>query len=575
MEELIKVSLGEASADLLLEGEMLNVYTGELLETNIAVKGGLIAYVGKEPRPALNSLKIRKGYILPAFIDGHIHIESSLLTPSRFAVAVIPRGTCCVVTDPHEIANVMGVEGIKYMIKDSSRTPLKVYVTIPSCVPSTSLETSGSSIGVKEINEIKKMEQVIGLGEVMDFPGVLSRDPEVLAKIRACKGLVIDGHAPGLRGAELSAYISAGIYSDHESVSMEEAYDKLSKGMMVMVREGSASKNLSELIGLVSSRNSRRFMLVTDDKSADDLMSEGHLDHSLRRAVEEGVDPVEAVRMVTLNPAEYFGLKQYGGIAPGKVADITVVNSLDEFEVNQVFINGVLLAKNGECLVVSTEAPPPIPVLGTMNFNPVGKQELAIRYSDGSEVLVRVIVAIDGQIITGDSVELMRAQDGLMKPDVGRDILKVCVVERHKGTGRVGKGFVKGFGLNKGAIASSIAHDSHNIISVGVDDGDIIAAVNHLREINGGLVVYHEKPLAELRLPVAGLMSDRPAEKVVEDLKRINEAAASLGCKLSSPFSTISFLALPVIPELKITDRGLVDVTKHKLVDIFTSLDLS
>ena len=569
MEELIEVCLGKTPADLLIHGELVNVFTGEVSESYIGVKGGHVAYVGESPIPALKEIDLQSRYILPAFIDGHIHIESSLMTPSRFAAAVIPRGTCCVVADPHEIANVMGVDGVRFMIEDSSRTPLLVYVTIPSCVPSTGLEISGARIGVEEIEELKGMERVIGLGEVMNYPAVLSRDPEMLEKIRACGGMVVDGHAPGLRGAELCAYVSAGIGSDHESTSREEAYRKLALGMMVMVREGSASKNLSELVGIVSGRNARRFMLVTDDKSADDILSEGHIDHCLRRAVEEGVDPVEAVRMATLNPAEYFGLKHLGGVAPGRAADIAVVDSLKDFNVTHVLIDGELVAEKGVYRGEIKGAPPPYVGRRTVNFNRVRPEDVAIRYAGVGEALVRVIGVVDGQITTEALQERLEVAGEKVLPDVERDILKVCVVERHRGTGRIGRGFVKGFGLVDGAMASSVAHDSHNVVSVGATDRDICGAVNRVRELNGGLVVYRGKTLAELPLPVAGLMSTEAAEDVAEQVRDLNRAAASLGCGLAAPFGTISFIALPVIPELKITDHGLVDVTRFKVVDLF------
>jgi len=568
LEELIEVCLGRKPADLLIHGELVNVFTGETSESYVGVKGGQIAYVGESPIPTLEKLDLRSGFILPAFIDGHIHIESSLLTPSRFAAAVIPRGTGCVVADPHEIANVMGVDGVRFMIEDAARTPLQVYVTIPSCVPSTDLETSGASIGVEEIEEMRGMEGVIGLGEVMNYPGVLSRDPEMIGKIRACAGMAVDGHAPGLRGAELCAYVSAGIGSDHESTSVDEAYQKMSLGMMVMMREGSASRDLSELAGVVTERNARRLMLVTDDKSADDILSEGHMDHCLRRAVEEGIDPIEAVRMTTLNPAEHFGLRHLGGVAPGRAADMTVVDSLEDFNVTHVIINGELVAEGGAYRGGIREAPTPYAGRGTMNFSPVRPEDIAISYS-GEEAIVRVIGVIDGQIRTEALRERMRVVEGKVQPDAGRDILEVCVVERHRGSGRIGTGFVRGFGLAEGAMASSVAHDSHNVVSVGANERDICGAVNRVREMGGGQVVYRGKPLAELPLPVAGLMSPDEAEVVAGGARELNRAAASLGCDLASPFGTLSFVALPVIPELKVTDQGLVDVASFKVVSLF------
>ncbi|MFQ6054222.1 MAG: adenine deaminase, partial [Candidatus Bathyarchaeia archaeon] len=482
---------------------------------------------------------------------------------------VIPRGTCCVVADPHEIANVMGVEGVRFMIEDAMRTPLLVYTTIPSCVPSTALETSGARIGVEEIEALRGVERVIGLGEVMNYPGVLSKDPELMEKIRACGGMVVDGHAPGLTGAELCAYVSAGIGSDHESTSREEARWKLSLGMMVMMREGSASKNLSALAGLVSDRNARRFMLVTDDKSADDILAEGHMDHCLRRAVEEGVDPVEALRMATLNPAEYFGLRHLGGVAPGRAANMAAVDSLRGFSVTHVLIDGELVAEGGVYLGGIRGAPPSHIGRRTVNFGPLRPEDVAVGYAGGDEALVRVIGVVEGQIRTEALQARLRVHGGMVPPDVERDILKVCVVERHRGTGRIGRGFVKGFGLVEGALASSVAHDSHNVVAMGANDRDLCGAINRVRELNGGLVAYRGGAVAELPLPVAGLMSTEPAGDVAERASELNRAAASLGCGLASPFGTLSFLALPVIPELKITDHGLVDVTGFKVVGLF------
>jgi len=569
LEELIEVCLNEKPADLLLHGELFNVYTGDISESYIAIKGGRIAYVGQGPISSIKEIDLHSKYILPAFIDGHIHIESSLLTPSQFAVSVIPRGTCCVVTDPHEIANVMGVNGVRFMIEDSSRTPLRVYVTIPSCVPSTELETSGAFLGIQEVEEMKGLECVIGLGEVMNYPGVISRDPDVIGKIKTCNEMLIEGHAPGLSGEKLSAYVSAGIYSDHEATSSEEAYEKMALGIRIMIREGTASKNLSELVKIVNHKNARRFIFVTDDISAEDILSKGHIDYVLRRAVEEGVDPVEAIRMATLNSAEYFGLKHLGGVAPGMSADISVVDSLKDFNVTHVFLRGELVAKNGTYKGAIKGSPSSYAKRRTINFKPLQPEDLAIKYIDVEEAKVRVIGVIESQIKTEALIEKLAVARGIVKSDLERDILKVCVVERHKGTGRIGRGFVKGLGLKKGAIASSVAHDSHNVISVGTEDEEMCGAINRVRELSGGLVVYSAKTIAELPLPVAGLMTPKGVEEVTDRITGINRALSSLGCNLSSPFSTISFLTLPVIPELKITDRGIIDVLNFKVVDLF------
>ena len=573
---LMDVSLGSSPADMLLFGNLVNVYTGIISESYIGVKDRRIAYIGSKPIRASKRVNLDSKYILPAYIDGHVHIESSLMIPSRFAAAVIPRGTCCVVADPHEIANVRGVEGVKFMIEDSARTPLRVYFMIPSCVPATNLETSGAEIGLEEIEELKKFERILGLGEVMNFPGVINGEREILDKIKACEGMVVDGHAPGLRGEKLCAYVSAGINSDHESVAEDEAREKLSFGMWIMIREGSTAKNLSELAEIVSKGSPERTMLVTDDRHVEDLITEGHMDHCLRRAVEEGIDPVDAVRMATLKPAEYFGLEHLGGIAPGKLADIVIANDLEEFKAETVLIDGKIVAKDGEYIGGISGPVPKESVKGTVNVKEIRPRDLSITCSreerDKGKVTARVMGIIVDQIITEELRFEMETHREEVQPDQERDILKICVVERHRGTGRIGKGFVKGFGLREGAISSTVAHDSHNVIAVGTNDGDICKAVNRLRETNGGFVIVSgNRVLDELPLPVAGLMTTLEAKDVAEKSEGMKEVAARLGCKLRNPFMTLSFLALPVIPKLKITDYGLVDVERFEVVDLFVN----
>ena len=569
-------ALSRSPVDLLLHGNLLNVYSGNISESHVGIRGGKISYVGKKPIPNRNSVKLGSGYMVPAYIDGHIHIESSLMIPSQFARTVIPRGTCSVVADPHEIANVRGVEGVKSMIRDSLRTQLRVYFMIPSCVPATRLETSGAEIGIEDIKQLKRLGQILGLGEVMNYQGVIDRDKEVLGKIDACRGMVIDGHAPGLRGEGLCAYVSAGINSDHESVTEDEAAEKLSLGMWVMIREGSTAKSLAELAKIVSKGSPERAMLVTDDRHAEDLLTEGHIDNCLRRAVEAGVDPVDAVRMTTLKPAEYFGLKDLGGIAPGKWADITIVNNLREFIAEKVFIGGKIVAKDGRYLGGMKGHLPADAEMSTVNLKEIQPQDLSIPYNqmqaalEEDEVTARVIGIVEDQIVTEDLRYRMRFRHGQVQSDPERDLLKICVAERHRGTGRIGKGFVKGFELIEGAIASTVAHDSHNAIAVGTNDSDLCRAIDRLREMNGGLVILNEgKVLGELPLPVAGLMSTLEAAEVAGKVRKLKETCATLGCKLRNPFMTLSFLALPVIPKLKITDHGLVDVEKFEVVNLF------
>ena len=558
---------GHVKIDLLIHGNLVNVYSGDISESYIGVKDGIIRYVGKRHIRAREEMDVDSKFILPAYIDGHVHIESSLVTPSRFAAAVIPHGTCCVVADPHEIANVCGVDGIKFMIEDSLRTPLKVYFMIPSCVPATNLETSGAKIGVNEIEELKENKWILGLGEVMNFPGVIKGDEEVIAKIKACEGMIIDGHAPGLRGEDLCTYIAAGIMSDHESVTADEALEKLSLGMWIMIREGSSAKNLADLACIVSKGCPERVMLVTDDRHADDLITEGHLDHVLRRAVEEGIDPMDAVRMVTIKPSEYFGLRRLGAIAPGKSADIVIVEDLKSFQADMVIINGGVVARRGEYLGRLESLPAETAVKRTIRVNELSPEAFKISY-EGSEESVKVLVikVLPDQIVTEKMLCELPVKNGEVLPSLEQDVLKICVVERHHGTGRIGKGFIHGFGLRSGALASTVAHDSHNIVVVGVNDDEISRAVNRIREINGGLVAVEDGAVkCELPLPIGGLMSNKGVKFIAERMRALNESAAEMGCSLKSPFMTLSFMALPVIPKLKITDMGLVDVESMRI----------
>ncbi|MBS7624231.1 adenine deaminase [Candidatus Bathyarchaeota archaeon] len=571
IEDLIDSCLGRKPLDLLIYGQIVNVYSGEVFKGYVGVKRGIIAYVGVNPKPSRERLEYPSEYILPAYIDGHIHIESSLMTPRMFARAVIPHGTCCVIADPHEIANVLGLDGIKFMIESSEKTPLKAYFMIPSSVPSTDLETSGAKIGLDEINALKGFRPILGLGEVMNYVGVVRADKKILEKIYACKGMVIDGHAPGLRGDSLCAYILAGIRSDHEALSPDEAREKIGLGMWIMIREGSTTKALSNLAGIVSRGCPGRVMLVTDDRHAGDIIREGHIDHCLRRAVEEGIDPIDAVKMVTIKPAEYFRLQDLGAISPGKSADIVIVNNLREFRAKLVLIDGTIVSKDGSYLYAEHMEKRTTP-LGSINIGELKVEDLRINHPKikHGRAIVRVIGLVEGQIYTEEEHCEMEVSNWEVKQDPERDILKICVVERHKSSGRIGKGFVRGFMLRRGAIASTVAHDSHNIIAVGVNDNDIYRSILRLREINGGFVIVDGgKVAAELPLPIAGLMADLEAEEIAQKTENLERAASNLGCKTKSPFMALSFLSLPVVPKLKITDYGLIDAEKLKAVDIF------
>ncbi|MBS7607203.1 MAG: adenine deaminase [Candidatus Bathyarchaeia archaeon] len=571
MKNLIDACLGISPLDMVISGQIVDVYGGIIFDGYVGIKDGLIVYVGSKPKLARENLDFKSKYILPAYIDGHVHVESSLMRPSAFARAVIPHGTGCVIADPHEIANVMGLDGIKFMIEDAKMTPLKFYFMIPSSVPSTNLETTGGKIGLDEIRALKSFRNILGLGEVMNYRGVIDKDEAILEKIEACRGMIIDGHAPGLRGDELCAYILVGVGSDHEVISLDEAREKISLGMWIMIREGSTAKAISRLIKVVSKGCPERVMLVTDDRHADDILREGHIDYCLRRVVEEGLDPVDAIRMVTLKPAEYFKLSNLGSLSPGKSADIAIINNLRDFRPELVLINGRVVAKDGKYLG-AVEKPDKSVAIGSVNIGGLRIGDLAIRHPsvEYGRVTVRVIGLIRDQILTDEIHCEMAIVDGEVKPDLDRDILKICVVERHRGSGRVGRGFVTGFGLKGGAIASTFAHDSHNIIAVGTNDSDLYRAILRIKEINGGLVIVNGgKIFEELPLPIAGLMANLEAEEIAEKIRALEIAASNLGCKIKNPFMAMSFLSLPVVPKLKITDYGLIDAESLRVVSVF------
>lgn len=563
-EELIAAARGEVEVDLLLAGGRLaNVLSGEVYPADVAIHRGRI--VGFECSSAGRVLELDGQIIAPGFIDGHVHIESSMVTVPEYARAVVPRGTTTVVADPHELANVWGTEGIRYILDSSEEVPLNVYVMLPSCVPATDLETAGASLRAEDLAPLMQDDRVLGLAEMMNYPGVLLRDAEVMAKLALAEGRPVDGHAPGLSGRDLSAYIAAGIGSDHECTTIEEAREKVRSGMHIMLREGSAAKNLRDLLPLVTPANVGRFLFVSDDRHPADLLGQGHIDFMVRTAVEQGLEPILALQIASINAARYFGLPHLGAIVPGYRADLVVLDGLESLRVAKVIKDGTLVAEDGRLCV-------PLRAAGgadlrRMNIAPLGPGSFAIMAQPGP---ARVIGVVDGQIVTRSLSLPPKIKDGLVVSDTERDILKMAVVERHRGTGNVGLGLVQGFGLARGAIATSVAHDSHNIAVVGVSDEDMLAAVRKVAEMGGGLVALADGVVqARLPLPVAGLMSEARLEEVEQGLGECIAAARGLGCRLSDPFMTLSFLCLPVIPELKLTDRGLVDVREFRLVGMF------
>ena len=564
IENLIAAARGEEPADLLLKNaRLVNVLSGEIHAADVAVAGGQV--LGWGAYEAREVVDVEGRFICPGFLDAHVHLESAMVRPAEFARAVVPRGTTGVFTDPHEIANVLGLEGVRYMLQASEGLPLRVYVMAPSCVPATTRETAGAELTAADIEALWAHERVIGLAEMMNFPGVLYRVPEVLAKLRAAAGRPIDGHAPGLGGLDLNAYVAAGVRSDHETTELEEAREKLRSGMHLMIREGTTARNLEALLPVVTPANAGMCHFCTDDRHPDTLLTEGGVDDVVRKAIARGLDPVTAIQMATINTARYFRRWDMGAVAPGLQADLVVLDDLEGLRAWRVYAGGRLVAKEGRYLAATAEGAP-VPVPRSMNVDPAAV-DFTIRPGKGP---ARVIGIIPEQIVTEDLRLEPTVVDGAVVADPARDLIKMAVVERHRGTGRAGLGLVRGLGLRSGALASSVAHDSHNVVVAGAGDDDMRAALVAVVEMGGGQVVVDGgRVLAACPLPIAGLMSDRPLPEVRDQVAALTEAARGLGSSLPDPLMTMSFLALAVIPALKLTDRGLVDVTRFDFVPLF------
>ena len=565
-EAFIKAARGESPCDVLLENaRIVDVFSGGIIAGSVSVCGGRIAGVGDYP--AHRAVDMGGRFIAPGFIDSHVHIESAMTCVGEFARAVVVRGTTAVVADPHEIANVLGADGLRYMLDSAQGQPVDVFYTLPSCVPATGLETAGARLTADDLEPFFHEPRIVALGEMMNYPGVLHGDPEVLKKIEIARrfGKPVDGHAPGLSGRDLAAYVAAGITSDHECTTAAEALEKLTAGMHIMIRQGTGARNLVDLLPIATERSSRRLMWCTDDRHPHDLLAEGHIDSIVGEAIRRGLDPVTAIRMATLHPAERFGLTHLGAVAPGRQADFVVFSDLSAPRIEEVYVRGELIARDGR-LVAGIRTPAPMAAPPSMQ---VDLGALDFRIAAGGRQ-IRVIELVPDQLITRHGTAAAPVEGNLLVSDPSRDLLKIAVVERHTGSGRIGLGMVRGFGLKQGALASSVAHDSHNIIVTGVADADMRAAVEEVVAMGGGLAAAAGgRIIARLPLPVAGLMSLEPVQIVNDAMNRLLLAARELGSPLKDPFMALSFLALPVIPELKITDRGLVDVQQFKHVSLF------
>lgn len=560
---------GRKPADLVLQNvRVLDVFTGQIIEGSLAVKDGIIlgfgSYGGEEERD------MKGAWVLPGFIDSHVHIESSLCAPGEFARAVVPLGTTTVVADPHEIANVLGMEGIKFMMGNGDGVPLDIHYMLPSCVPATEFEDSGAVLDASDLNELMDHPSVLGLGEVMDYPGVLEGNPELFRKIDLAlsRSKRVDGHGPEISGRDLNGYRCAGITTEHECSTREEMEERLSRGMYILIREGSAARNLETLVAGVTPGNSRRCLFCTDDKHPADILTEGHIDYNIRRAVELGLDPVTAVQMATLNAAECYGFRDRGAVAPGYRADLVVVEDLSSFRVKEVYKDGRLAAREGQALFTV----PPVKdetVKNTVHLSPLSPDRFSLELSGDT---AHVMVLSGHSLVTRKAVrEVPRSREGLFLSPPDQDILKLSVIERHGKTGNLGLALVENYGLKNGAAATTIAHDSHNLIVIGDSDADMAAAANALIRAGGGMVLVRDGRVLELLpLPVAGLMSDEPVEVIRDKAESINTKAWDLmGVNRDlDPFMTLAFLSLPVIPELKLTARGLFDVIAFRFIPL-------
>lgn len=565
---LLAAARGEVPADLLLaNGRVLNVFTGEIESIDVAIIDGRIAGLGRGYK-ATEVFDLRGSYLAPGLIDAHVHVESSLCTPAQFAAAIVPRGVTTAVVDPHEIANVAGPDGVRFISSASAGLPLDLQVMAPSCVPSTSMSTAGGTIDAKDIASLRKEGIARGLAEVMNYPATIGGDAVMLEKLAAMSGRPLDGHCPGVTGKDLNAYAAAGVGSDHESVTIEEAREKLARGLYLLIREATNARNLSALLPLVTPANSRRICFCTDDRTAGDLIRVGSVDDMVRRAIAFGIDPIEAIRMATLNPAEWFGLRNVGAIAPGRAANLFAFDDLRQPTAKFVFSRGKLIARDGAIVSdqASRFAPTRPPTLGRCE---ISWNDICLKIPARSK-RIRAIGSRPDQLVTDHRVMDARVLEGHAVSNVSSDLLKMAVIERHGSTSNAGLGFIQGFGLHRGAIAGTVAHDHHNLVAIGCDDASMFTAARAAAANGGGLAVaVGENVIARLPLPIGGLMSDKSLSEVAAGYDCVVTAARELGSSLHDAFMAMSFMALEVIPSLKLTDKGLVDVERFQIVDLF------
>lgn len=579
---LAKVAIGEAYADLVIKnGTLVNVYSGELLEyMDVAIAAGRIAYVGNADHTIGQQTVIIDAsgkYISPGLLDGHMHVESTMLSVTEFAKAALAKGTTGIFMDPHEIANVFGTEGVRLMHEEGQQLPLKVFTTFPSCVPATDdLEDAGATLEVNDIKEGLLWDNVVGLGEVMNFPGVIYGDPKMCGEINETieSGKTVTGHFPSDDDRMLQAYIASGVTSDHETITREQGLHKVRLGMHLMIREGSAWHDVKEVIKVVTvdKVNTDNISLVTDDVNPQTLVEKGHLNHVVRRAIEEGVSPVTAIQMVTINVARYFKLeKDLGSITPGKMADILILDDLQRIEPTTVITDGEVVYDQGKLVVEFPTFIYPEHIRNSVNIKRALTAEdfrLASR-SNQNTTQINVIKVIENSARTEKMTAELAVEQGIIQPDAEQDIIRLACIERHRGTGQISFAFTHGFQLKSGAVASTVAHDSHNLLVMGINEEDMAFAANELVKLGGGMIVVENgKVLAQVPMTIAGLMSDQTLVEVVKQVTELEQAWKQLGCSLNAPFMTFSLIALPVIPEIRISNRGIVDVTQFKLIDV-------